>query len=79
MTPESDPTSMIKAKIKKINAKKKALPAHHVNATFRYLSSDPTIAKVSAKGKITAVAKGKCKIYVVSIDGVKKAVSVTVK
>lgn len=42
-------------------------------------TSDPKIAVVSKKGVIKAVARGRCKIYVYSQDGVMKAVTVKVK
>ncbi len=72
-------------KTKKINAsitlkdkKKQALKASTV-AKFRYVSSNKKIAKVNKKGKITAVKKGSCKIYVYSANGLMKKVKVTVK
>ena len=49
------------------------------DAKVRYLSSDPKIATVSAKGKIKAKAKGTCKIYVHAVNGAYKTVKVTVK
>ena len=48
---------------------------------FRKVSfetSDPSVAIVSKKGKIRAVGKGKCTIWVYAQNGVKKAVKVTV-
>lgn len=47
-----------------------------VKATFK--SSNPRIAVISAKGKITGKRAGSCKIYVTA-NGVKKTVAVTVK
>ena len=46
---------------------------------IRYESSNKKVAKVSAKGTITAVKKGSCKVYVYAQNGVMKTVSVTVK
>jgi len=46
---------------------------------FRYVSSDKKVATVSKKGKITAVAKGTCTIYVCARNGREKKVTVTVK
>ncbi len=43
-----------------------------------YESTNPKVAKVSAQGKITAVAKGKCTIYVYAQSGLFKKVTVTV-
>ena len=45
---------------------------------IRYLSSDPHIAKVDKKGRVTAVGKGKCLIYAMSINGCYKSIKVTV-
>ena len=64
--------------MKKLKAGKKLLPRYH-DAKVRYLSSDPKIATVSAKGKIKAKAKGTCKIYVYAVNGAYKTVKVTVK
>ncbi len=44
-----------------------------------YESANPKIAKVTAKGKITAIAKGTCTIYVYSQSGLFKKITVTVK
>lgn len=44
-----------------------------------YESTNPKVAKVTAKGKITAVAKGKCTIYAYSQSGLFKKITVTVK
>ncbi len=43
-----------------------------------YESTNPKVAKVSTTGKITAVAKGKCTIYVYAQSGLFKKVTVTV-
>ena len=71
-------TFTIKAKVNKVKKGKKLMPSGHA-PSLRYVSSDPSIAKVSKKGKITAVAKGKCTIYVYTVNGIRKAVKVTVK
>ena len=68
----------IKAKINKINKKKSLMKETH-GAALRYCSSNTKIAKVSSKGKITAKAPGKCKVYVYAINGVSKTIRVTVK
>ncbi len=44
-----------------------------------YESSDTSVATVSKKGVVKAVAKGKCTIYVYAQNGVQKAVKITVK
>ena len=56
--------------------KKLKLKKHRV---IKYESSDPKIAKVTAKGKVTAKKKGKCFIYVYSQSGVFAKVTLTVK
>lgn len=48
-------------------------------AKIRYISSNKKIATVSSKGKIKAVGKGSCKIYVVALNGKYKTVNVKVK
>ncbi len=57
---------------------KKQLTDAHAKE-FRYASTDKKVAKVSAKGKIKAVGKGKCFIYVYARNGFAKKVKVTVK
>jgi uncharacterized protein YjdB len=43
------------------------------------MTSDKKIATVSSKGKIKAVAKGKCTIYAYAHNGVSRSIKVTVK
>ena len=69
-------TANIKAKL--ILQKKSKKPLKHC-AKFRYASSNKKVAKVSKKGKITAVGKGKCNVYVYAVSGVSKKIKVTVK
>jgi uncharacterized protein YjdB len=45
---------------------------------YRYLTTNSAVATVSSAGKITAKKAGKCKIYVVGVNGVYKAITVTV-
>lgn len=71
-------TAIIKGKTILVNAKKKPLSDKHAK-TFRYASSNKKIATVSKNGKIKAVAKGKCTIYVYARNGYTKKVQVTVK
>ena len=56
--------------------KKTAVKKH---APLRYESSNPKIAKVTAKGKIKALKKGKCYIYAYAQNGTFAKVKVTVK
>ena len=69
---------MVKAELALEDKRKKALPKSHV-ATFRYASSNTKVAKVDKNGKITAVGKGTCYIYVYAANGLAKKVKVTVK
>lgn len=46
---------------------------------YRYLSTDTDVATVSSGGKIKAKKAGTCKVYVVGVNGVYKAITVTVK
>ena len=46
---------------------------------FRYATSNKAVATVSKAGKIKAVGKGKCTIYVYARNGYCKKVSVVVK
>jgi len=69
-------TAKIRAKL--ILEKKNKKPLKHC-AKFRYASSNKKVAKVSKKGKITAVGKGKCTVYVYAVSGNAKKIKVTVK
>ena len=44
-----------------------------------YESDNPDVAKVNKKGKVTAVSKGSCMIYVYTQNGLYASVKVTVK
>lgn len=72
-----------KGKTAKIRAKlilqKKGKKPLKYGAKFRYVTSNAKVAKVSRKGKIKAVGKGKCTIYVYAVSGVSKKIKVTVK
>ena len=67
----------IKGKVTKVKAGKKLETSHA--KTFRYISNNPSIASVSAKGKITAKGKGTCTIYVQTINGIWKTIKVKVR
>ena len=71
-------TAKIKAKVTLVNKNKKHLPKSH-GAKFRYKSSDPSIATVSANGKVKGIKKGTCTVYVYSINGLVKKAKITVK
>ena len=61
-----------------VDKKKREVPDAHAKR-FRYVSSNKAVATVSQKGKIKAVGKGACSIYVYASNGYAKKVKVTVK
>ena len=69
-------TFKLKCKVKKAGSRKKLLL--HTDK-FRYHTSDSSIATVSKSGKIKALKKGTCTIYIFANNGVYKSVKVTVK
>ncbi len=71
-------STTIKATAKGVKAGKKLLSKTHASL-YRFLSTNTDVAKVSAKGKITAVGKGTCTVYAIAVNGLWKAVKVTVK
>ena len=70
-------TFKIKADVKLEDEKKKMLASSA--ADLRYESTDTSVAKVSASGKITTVGKGTCYIRVHSLNGVTAKIKVTVE
>lgn len=70
-------TFTLKGKVKKVKAKKKLTTKYAKQ--LRFISNNPKIAAVSAKGKISAKAKGTCVIYVQTTNGIWKTCKVTVK
>ena len=66
----------LKATVKKVKSNRDLL--NHT-AKVRYYSSDANVAAVNKNGRITAVTKGKCKIWAIATNGVRTSVSVTVK
>ena len=71
-------TKKITAKVKLVNKNRKHLPKSYA-AKFRYKSSDTSIATVSRSGEVKGIKKGKCTIYVYSINGLTKKAQITVK
>ena len=69
-------TATIKPTLVLKNSKKKAV--EHV-AKFRYQSTNKAVATVDKNGKITAVGKGTCWVYIFANNGKLKSVKVTVK
>ena len=78
VTLKKDKSFKIRAKVKKLNKSKMLLSKKHA-PKLRYYSTNNKVATVSKTGKIKAVGKGKCKIYVVAVNGAKKTVRVKVK
>ena len=64
--------------MKKVNPKKKLL-GRSCAAKFRYKSNNKIIATVSKKGVVKAKSRGTCKIYVQTVNGIGKSMTVTVK
>ena len=60
-----------------VKAAQRLLGTDHAEP-FRYTSSDSSVATVDTDGKITGVKAGSCTIYVVAVNGVSKAIKVTV-
>ncbi len=77
-TMKNGKTVTIKASTVLVSKKKKQLSNAHAKQ-FRYATSDKKVATVSAKGKIKAVRKGSCTIYVYARNGYAKKIKVTVK
>ncbi len=71
-------TTKIKAKTVLVDKNKKQLSNEHAQE-FRYATSSKKVAAVSKKGKITAVGKGTCTIYVYARNGYAKKIKVKVK
>ena len=68
----------VKAAVKKHHRKKQLMTEAHA-AKLRYISDNKEIATVNRSGRVTAVSAGKCNIYVFSVNGSYKKMTVTVK
>ncbi len=71
-------TAAIKAKTIPEIQGKKLLEENHA-ARYRYASDNKKVAEIDENGKITAVGKGTCHIYIYAQNGTSRKVSVTVK
>jgi len=71
-------SAKIKAKTILVDKSKRQLNNKHAKE-FRFASDNKKVAKVSAKGKITAVGKGTCNVYVYARNGFAQKIEVTVK
>lgn len=67
-------TAALKASVKAVSA---ALKLKQIRAV-RFVSSDPSVAKVTVSGQVTAVKKGSCVIYAYAQNGIAAKVSVKV-
>ncbi len=76
LTLRSGETQKIRTTVKLADADKKLRKHENV---IKYTSSKPAVATVNSKGKITAVSRGKCTIYVYAADGIYTKVKVTVE
>ena len=77
LTLKKGKSQAIKGTVSKVKKNKK-LATNHA-AKLRFTSSNPSVAKVNSKGKVTAKAKGTATIYVQTINGIWKTCKVTVK
>lgn len=73
---KKDGTFRITAKQTKAKKGKKLLKH---TALLRYVSDDVSVATVDAKGVVTAAGAGSCRIYVVTVNGISKTLTVTVR
>ena len=71
-------TAVIRPKTVLVNKNKKKLSNKHARE-FRYETTNKEIATVSKKGRIAAVGKGSCAIYVYARNGYAKKVNIRVK
>jgi hypothetical protein len=72
-------TKKISTRVILENASKSELPlAEHHSERFTYASNNKAIATVNTKGKIKAVGKGICEIWVYALNGTAKKMRVTV-
>ena len=77
MTIAAGSTVQASATVKKVNPAKQFMEDSH-DKKIRYISSNPAVAKVGAKGKITAVKAGSCQIYAIAQNGMWAASKVKV-
>lgn len=72
-------TANINATLVPASKNKAVLAKGHMKADMRYYSDKPSVATVGSDGTITAIAKGKAKVYIFAPNGVRKAITVRVK
>jgi uncharacterized protein YjdB len=71
-------TYKIKASVKKLKKGKKLMSTKHT-AKLRYMSSNSKVVTVTKSGKIKAVGKGTCYVYIFAHNGISKRIKITVK
>lgn len=69
----------VSAKVTRLDSKGKKLLKVSGVKKIRYMSSEPTIVKVTKYGNITALRAGTAYIYAIAADGVYKQIKVTVE
>ena len=69
---------IIKANLNKLYKGRKLMPRIHT-AALRYVSTSPGVAKVTKRGRIKGLKKGKCCVYVIAHNGVSKKTDVIIK
>lgn len=63
----------------KLSAKAAGKKLNKTAKKMRYVSSNPSVAKVSSKGIITGKKRGSCTVYCIARNGVYKKIKVTTK
>ena len=69
----------VSAKVIRLDSKGKKLLKVSGVKKVRYMSSEPTIVKVTKYGNITALRAGTAYVYAIAADGVYKRIKVTVE
>ncbi|MBQ9180101.1 MAG: Ig-like domain-containing protein, partial [Firmicutes bacterium] len=77
LTLKKGKSATIKGIVTKVKKNKKLATSHAVK--LRFISNNPSVATVNAKGKVTAKKAGTATIYVQTINGIWKTCKVTVK
>ena len=68
----------VKTTVKRIFTDPNKMPIDHVDV-IRYASSNPFVAKVSSRGRITARGKGSCYIYAYAENGRSTRIKINVE
>ena len=76
LTMKAGDSKKLKATVKKVKSNRALV---NYTAKVRYYSSDASVAKVNENGRVTAVARGKCKIWAIAPNGMRASAVVIVK